>query len=102
MGIVHRLGGGPATVPLAHAVEAFLAQLSTPNSARSDRIALRALVAELGPDTPVAVLDQEPTAERVGHWFTHRWAARAMPRSTPGSTRCARQRPGGAPGLGHR
>jgi integrase len=75
VGAVHRLGPGPTAVPLAHAVEAFLAQVPNPNSVRAYRIALRALVAELGPDTPLVVLDQEPTVERVGRWFTCRWGS---------------------------
>ncbi|HSZ30211.1 MAG TPA: tyrosine-type recombinase/integrase, partial [Pseudonocardiaceae bacterium] len=75
MRAVHRLEPGAAAVPLAHAMEAFLAQVPNPNSARSYRVALRALVAELGPDTPLVVLDQERTAERVGCWFTECWGS---------------------------
>jgi integrase len=71
----HRLEPGAAAVPLAHAMEAFLAQVPNPTSARSYRVALRALVAELGPDTPLVVLDQERTAERVGCWFTECWGS---------------------------
>ena len=75
MGTVHRLGPGPLGVPLADAVEAFFAQISTPNSARAYRVTLRALVAELGPEIPVAALDCELTVERVGRWFTGRWGS---------------------------
>ena len=73
MGTRHRLVPDATAVRLADGVEAFLAQVSNPNSARAYRVTLRALIAELGPDTPLVVLEQEPTIERIGRWFTHHW-----------------------------
>lgn len=77
MGTVHRLDVGPAGPELAGAVNAFLAQVPNANTARSYGVALRALVAELGAATPVAVLDEEATADRIGAWFARRWGPSA-------------------------
>ena len=54
---------------LAAAVDAFLAAVPNANTTRSYSVALRALVAELGASTPVGVLDEEATADRIGAWF---------------------------------
>lgn len=53
MGTVHHLDVAPAGPELAAAVDAFLAAMPNANTARSYSVALRALVAELGADTPV-------------------------------------------------
>ena len=45
------------------------------NTARAYAVALNALVGEFGAGTPVGVLDEEASAERVGTWFTARWGA---------------------------
>ncbi|WP_245556174.1 hypothetical protein [Actinopolyspora mortivallis] len=45
------------------------------NTARAYGTALRALVAEVGAATSVAVLDEESTVERIGLWFVGRWGA---------------------------
>lgn len=69
MGTVHHLDVAPAGPELAAAVDAFLAAVPNANTARSYSVALRALVAELGANTPVGVLDEEATADRIGAWF---------------------------------
>jgi hypothetical protein len=80
---VHRLDAVVTGPQLAGAVEAFLAQVPNTHTARAYRVALRALVGELGAATPVAALDADASAEAIGAWFTD-------------LTRCARLQPGGA------
>ena len=70
---IHRLDVVSAGLALASAVDAFLAEVPNANTARSYGTALRALVSELGASTPVAVLDEEATADRIGTWFSRRW-----------------------------
>lgn len=77
MGIVHRLDVRPSAPELALAVQAFLAEVDNPNTARSYGTALRALIAELGETTSVAVLDEEATVEQISRWFARRWGAAA-------------------------
>jgi site-specific recombinase XerD len=60
---------------LLPAVEAFLAQVPNTHTARAYRVALRALVGELGAATPVAALDADASAEAIGAWFTDRWGS---------------------------
>jgi integrase/recombinase XerC/integrase/recombinase XerD len=74
---VSRLTVAEAGPQLAVAVEAFLAGVANPNTARAYRTVLVGLVGELGAAAPVAVLDGEATAERVGAWFTARWGSAA-------------------------
>ncbi|WP_017975733.1 tyrosine-type recombinase/integrase [Actinopolyspora halophila] len=73
MGTVHRLDLQSAAPGLAGAVDAFLAEVVNRNTARAYGIALRALVAEFGESTQVAVLDGDATAEKIGRWFARRW-----------------------------
>jgi integrase/recombinase XerC/integrase/recombinase XerD len=68
---VHDVGSAGPT--LSGAVDAFLSEVPNANTARAYGIALRALVTELDASTPVAVLDEEATADRIGSWFTRRW-----------------------------
>ena len=77
MGTVHHLDVGPAGPTISGAVDAFLAEVPNANTARAYGIALRALIAELGPSAPVAMLDEEATADRIGTWFSHRWGKSA-------------------------
>ncbi|MCP2163924.1 tyrosine-type recombinase/integrase [Goodfellowiella coeruleoviolacea] len=77
MNSAHHLAIVPAGPHLADAVDAFLAQVRNTNTARSYGVALRALVAELGSTTPLAVLAEEPTAERIAGWFVRRWGGAA-------------------------
>jgi integrase/recombinase XerC/integrase/recombinase XerD len=72
---VHRLDALVTGPQLAGAVEAFLAQVPNTHTARAYRVALRALVGELGAATPVAALDADASAESIGAWFTHRWGS---------------------------
>jgi hypothetical protein len=72
VGTIHRLDVVSAGPALASAVDAFLAEVPNANTARSYGTALRALVSELGASTPVAVLDEEATADRIGTWFSRR------------------------------
>jgi integrase len=82
VGEVHRLdrSGSP---PLAAASAAYLATLSGPeqaNTQRAYRSTLRALAAEFAPAgtlLAVADLDSEENVERLTEWFTSRWRARA-------------------------
>lgn len=77
MGTVHRISLADAGPTLAAAVNGFLAQVPNPNTRRSYATALGALRDEVGPDTPVAVLDDEATADHIAAWFTHRWGTAA-------------------------
>ncbi|SQD99528.1 conserved hypothetical protein [Parafrankia sp. Ea1.12] len=77
MGGVHRVDLAPAGPTLAGAAEAFLAEVANRNTARSYRTALAALAAELGPDSPLVVLDTEAGVERIGLWFSRRWGTAA-------------------------
>jgi integrase len=77
VGRVHRLPVGQAGPQLSVAVEAFLAGVTNRNTTRAYATVLAGLVAELGAGTPVAVLDEEATAARVGAWFTARWGTAA-------------------------
>lgn len=77
MGTVHRLDTGSTGPALGDAVAAFLREVDNPNTARSYGIALRALVAELGVDAPVAVLDNEAVLDRIAMWFAGRWGSSA-------------------------
>lgn len=70
---VRRLGHGSVGPTLASATEAFLAEVTNANTARAYRVVLHALAAELGPDSPLAVLDTEVATDRIGAWFTRRW-----------------------------
>lgn len=77
MGTLHHIdlaAGGPT---LAAAVAGFLDQVPNPNTRRAYATALSALRDELGPDTPVGVLDDEPMADRINTWFTCRWGTAA-------------------------
>lgn len=82
MGEVHRLDrdGSP---PLAAASAAYLATLSGPeqaNTQRAYRSTLRALAAEFAPPgtaPAVADLGSEESTERLTAWFTGRWAERS-------------------------
>ena len=82
MGELRRLGrsGSP---PLATATAAYLATLSGPeqaNTQRAYRSTLRALAAEFAPpgiSFTVAGLDSEDSTERLTTWFTRQWSGRA-------------------------
>lgn len=82
MGEVHRLdrGGSP---PLAAATAAYLATLSGPeqaNTQRAYRSTLRALAAEFAPPgtaPPVADFGSEENAERLTAWFHRQWSERS-------------------------
>lgn len=58
-------------------VEAFLATLDNPGTARNYAGTLRALVAGLGADTPVAALGEPSAAAEIDRWFEERWGQRA-------------------------
>jgi integrase/recombinase XerC/integrase/recombinase XerD len=66
--------GGPA---LGAAAAAFLEGVGNPNTARAYAVALAALTAELGPGAPLATLEGEAGADRVGRWFIAQWGHRA-------------------------
>jgi site-specific recombinase XerD len=82
VGEVHRLdrGGSP---PLAAATAAYLATLSGPeqaNTQRAYRSTLRALAAEFAPAgtmPAVADLGSEENAERLTTWFNRQWSERS-------------------------
>lgn len=79
MGTVHQLDAAPSTPPLGDAADAFLRQVrhQNENTARSYGTALRAMVAELGADTPLWTLDSEESADRIAEWFGRRWGSAA-------------------------
>lgn len=66
--------GGPG---LGAAVGAFLATLDNPGTARNYAGTLRALVADLGADAPVAALGEPSAAAEIDRWFEERWGQRA-------------------------
>lgn len=74
---VHHLEPKQTGPELSRAVDGFLAEVSSHNTARAYAIALRALVAELGAATPVATLDDEATVDRIGAWFSGKWGKAA-------------------------
>ncbi len=78
MGTVHALALSE-TATLTEAVDDYLATIAGPEKAGTRRVysgILRALAADLGPDTDVAAL--QPRA--VAAWFTGRWGARSPSR----------------------
>ena len=77
MGALHRIAMADAGPTLGPAVRAFLDEIRNPNTRRAYGVALRALRDHLGADTPVAVLDDEATADRISVWFAGRWGASA-------------------------
>lgn len=70
MGLVDRVDGGPV---LEAAAAGFLAGLGNANTARAYAGPLRGLVAHFGAATPVAVLDEQASADLVAVWFLDRW-----------------------------
>lgn len=82
VGEVHRLDRNESP-PLASGSAAYLATLSGPeqaNTQRAYRSTLRALAAEFAPAGTrfkVAGLDGEENVERLTEWFTGRWSSRA-------------------------
>src|SRR5260370_81147 len=78
MGTVHAIAPSE-TVTIAAAADAYLATLAGPESAGTRRVysgILRALAADLGPDTEAATLQ----ARAVAAWFTSRWGDRSPAR----------------------
>ena len=78
MGTVHALTPRE-DITLTGAVDAYLATLGGPESAGTRRVysgILRALAADLGPDTEAATLQ----ARAVAAWFTSRWGDRSPAR----------------------
>lgn len=82
VGELHRLDR-PGWPPLAAASAAYLATLSGPeqaNTQRAYRSTLRALAAEFAPPGTVfavAELDDKDNIDRLTEWFTARWSGRA-------------------------
>jgi integrase/recombinase XerC/integrase/recombinase XerD len=77
--VVRALGLRSEAPTVAEAVAAFLSTLDHPETAGTRRVyasTLRQLRGHLGPEVPVAVLD-EPAASAVAHWFAERWGAAA-------------------------
>jgi len=74
---IHRLDAAATGMRLDGAVEAFLTEIPNANTARAYALALRALVTELGAETPVRLLDEEAAAERIGLWFARHWGTSA-------------------------
>ena len=59
------------------AVDAFLSTLDNAGTARNYAGTRRALVIQLGADTPLAVLASPPAGAEVCSWFERRWGERA-------------------------
>jgi hypothetical protein len=72
------------------AVDAFLSTLGNAGTARNYAGTLRALVTQLGTDTPLAVLASPLAGAEVSSWFERRWGERGPPRGTATSTPCDR------------
>ncbi|MEV4189700.1 tyrosine-type recombinase/integrase, partial [Streptosporangium canum] len=77
MANVHRLHPASDAPALGVAVVAFLETIAVANTANAYAIALRALTAALGEQTPLAELEGEAGADRVAGWFTGRWGGSA-------------------------
>jgi integrase/recombinase XerC/integrase/recombinase XerD len=82
MGVAHRIPGGPArpAPSVAEAVAGYLATLDHPETIGTRRVygsTLRQLTAHLGPDQPLAVLEEPAAADKLVAWFTGQWGARA-------------------------
>jgi integrase/recombinase XerC/integrase/recombinase XerD len=72
------LGRGHAPVTVAAAIAAFLAEHQLgPSSQRVYAGALRALQEYLGPDTPLAALDETHNAKQFAGWFYRRYGQTA-------------------------
>jgi hypothetical protein len=93
VGTIHRLDAAATGMRLDGAVEAFLTEIPNANTARAYSLALRALVTELGAETPVRVLDEEAAAERIGRWFARRLLAYSGHTSVASLARYARVSP---------
>ena len=79
MGQVHRLRPAEPVI-VTGAIRAYLATLDHPESAGTARVyagTLNAMAAYLGPDTPLADLDDPEAAARLTEWFGTRWGERA-------------------------
>lgn len=59
------------------AIDAFLGILDNRGTARNYAVTLRALAAEVGPDSAISLLAQPAGAAAVGSWFQDRWGQRA-------------------------
>lgn len=77
MGTIHRLDTGTTVPTIAEAVEAFLAGIGNPNTARAYRTALAALADRFGTHRPLSVLEGERVPGRVADWFTATWGTAA-------------------------
>ncbi|MEU6787361.1 hypothetical protein ABZ912_49930 [Nonomuraea angiospora] len=78
MANVHRLHPAIGAPALGGAdAAAFLETIAIANTAKAYAIALRALTAELGEQTPLADLEGEAGADQVAAWFTGRWGSAA-------------------------
>ena len=80
MGAVRMIRHGSAVPTLSEAIIAYLATLDHPETAGTRRVyasTLRQLRAYLGPELPVATLDEPDTATRLAGWLAARWGTRA-------------------------
>jgi len=74
---LHRLQPRTAGPSLAEAVAAFCDTLEAWGTRRVYAGTLHGLLAELGPETPVASLTEPETAAVIAAWFSERWGGRA-------------------------
>ena len=77
MATIHHPAPGAAGPVLRDAVAAFCDTLAVPGTRRVYTATLRALLAHLGPLTPVATVGEPPAAATITAWFLERWGARA-------------------------
>lgn len=80
MGVVRTLSWRAGAPTVGEAVAAFLATLDHPETVGTRRVyasTLRQLRAHLGPEAPVAVLDDPAAVAGLAGWFTGRWGPAA-------------------------
>jgi hypothetical protein len=74
---MHRLQTRTTGPSLAEAIAAFCDTLEARGTRRVYAGTLHGLLAELGPETPVASLTEPATGAAISAWFTERWGGRA-------------------------
>jgi len=89
-GTVRRIRQRAEAPTLSEAIAAYLATLDHPETAGTRRVyasTLHQLRTYLGPELPVATLDEPDTAARLAGWFAARWVPEHRRRSSPPRSR---------------